>query len=132
MFVWVLSGLIKLLIKKYFKKCKNAEKNKIMIRGIHSFNKKLKMKIDVFPRGCFKQKYFNVVMVNGHKFQKLAKATRNSGLLVIVIFLFFSCCICDVGPILNRHWLNVSCLLGNRTCQFTTQEHDSTGEQTPK
>ena len=56
-----------------------------MIRGIHSFNKKLKMKIDVFPRGCFKQKYFDVVMVNGHKFQKLAKATRNSGLLVIVI-----------------------------------------------
>ena len=40
--------------KKYFEKSKNSEKNKIMILGIHYFTTKLKTKIDVIPRGCFK------------------------------------------------------------------------------
>ena len=40
--------------KKYFKKSKNSEKNKIMIREIHYFITRLKTKIDVTPRSCFK------------------------------------------------------------------------------
>ena len=43
--------------KKYFLKSKNPEKNKIMILGIHYFITKLKTKIDVIPRGCFKLNY---------------------------------------------------------------------------
>ena len=43
-----------MLIKKYFFKSKNCEKNKIMIWGIHYFITKLKTKIDVIPRSCFK------------------------------------------------------------------------------
>ena len=44
---------------KYFKKSKNSEKNKIMIWGIHYFITKLKTKIDVIPRNCFKR-YNNI------------------------------------------------------------------------
>ena len=39
---------------KYFFKSKNSEKNKIMIWVIHYFITKLKTKIDVIPRSCFK------------------------------------------------------------------------------
>ena len=40
--------------KKYFFKSKNSQKNRIMIWGIHYFITKLKTKIDVIPRSCFK------------------------------------------------------------------------------
>ena len=55
--------------KKYFKKSKNSEKNKIMIWGIQHFITKLKTKIDVIPRGCFKCSGFNQEIIL--KLQKL-------------------------------------------------------------
>ena len=52
-FVWVLSGFIEMLIKNILKNLK-TEKNKIMIWGIRYFITKIKTKIDVIPRSCFK------------------------------------------------------------------------------
>ena len=42
-----------MLIKKYFLKSENSERNKIMISEIHYFITKLKTKIYVIPRGHF-------------------------------------------------------------------------------
>ena len=52
-FVRVLSGFIKMLIKKFFLNLKTL-KNKIISCGIHYFITKLKTKIDVIPRSRFK------------------------------------------------------------------------------
>ena len=49
----VYSRIHKNVIKKYFFKSKNSEKNNIMICGMYYFITKLKTKIDVIPRSCF-------------------------------------------------------------------------------
>ena len=54
-FVWVLSSLIRNVDIKYFKKSKNSEKHKIMIWVIHYFITKIKTKIYVIPRSCFRE-----------------------------------------------------------------------------
>ena len=51
------SRIHKSVNKKYFKKSKNAVKNKIIICGIHYFITKKNTKIDVIPRSCFKSNH---------------------------------------------------------------------------